>query len=462
MERTDVVVVGAGLAGLSAARTLVNAGKDVVVLEARDRVGGRTHSVRENGVLIEHGGQWVGPAQTRVLELIEEFGLETFRTYVDGDNLQCTAEGMGRFAGAIPTGDPEEAADVVDAMLELTLAALEVDPAAPWEHPRAEALDATTVETWIGGCECGEGAKDWLRMIVRVLFPAEPGEISMLHALFYIASAGSLERMVGTINAAQETRLVQGTQALSLRLAEIVGAGAVRLNSPVHRVDHGESGVVVHHENGRVQARRVIVALPPVLAGRIRYSPPLPGFRDQLTQRSFMGAIIKTSVVYETPFWREDGLSGQVLSQRGITQVVFDNTGPGDPHGVLLAFIDSHQARWASLRAPEERKAAVLECLAGYFGERALEPIAYHEKSWIDDEWSRGCYVGIMAPGTWTGLGRALREPIGPIHWAGTETAVVWNGYLEGAIRSGEDAAGAVLAGLGPVHGTRERAATDV
>lgn len=453
MDETAVVVVGAGLAGLSAARRLVAGGRETAVLEARDRVGGRTCSVLADGVMIEHGGQWVGPTQTRVLELISELGLDTFTTYTGGDNLQLAGNGVERFTGAIPTGDPAEAADVMEAMVDLTLAALEVDPAAPWDHPRAAELDSMTLESWITARECGDGAKGWLRTVSRVLFPAEPGEISLLHALFYVASAGSLERMLATVNGAQETRLVAGAQALSEGLARLIGSDSsgqprVRLNSPVHRIDHTADGVLVHHENGQVRASRVIVALPPPLAGRIRYSPPLPGFRDQLTQRSFMGAIIKTSIVYQTPFWRDSGLSGQVAARSGIVQVTFDNTHPGSPHGVLLAFIDSHEARKASLLTPQARRAAVLECLAGYFGPQAADPLAYHEKSWLDEEWSRGCYTAIMGPGTWTGLGPALRAPISPVHWAGTETATVWSGYMDGAIRSGEDAAAAVLAEL--------------
>lgn len=448
MEQADVVVVGAGLSGLSAARAVVEAGRKAVVLEARDRVGGRTWSVVEDGVVIDHGGQWAGPGQTRVLELIEEFGLETFTTYVDGENLQVDTEGnRTRFAGAIPTSDPVEAADLVDAMVELTVTALEVDPARPWEHPRAALLDGMTLESWIAGRDWCEGAKGWLRMIARVLFPAEPGEISLLHALFYIASAGSLEKMIATVGGAQETRLADGAQAISLRLAGLLG-DRIRHGCPVHRVDHTPDGVVVHHEGGSVAARRLIMAIPPTLAGRVRYAPALPGFRDQLTQRSFMGSVIKTHLVYDTPFWRDDNLSGQVLSQTGIVQVTFDNTHPRSPHGVLLAFIDSHQARRASLLTRQDRRAAVLECVAGYLGPRALEPLAYHETSWMDEEWSRGAYVGVMGPGTWTGLGPALRAPIGPIHWAGTETALVWNGYMEGAIRSGEAAAAAVLADL--------------
>ena len=446
--RADVVVVGAGLAGLTAARSLLDAGVDVLVLEARDRVGGRTHSVEEtDGLVIEYGGQWVGPTQDRALALIAELGLETFVQYSDGDNLQVTGATALRYQGAIPTGDPVQAADLVDAMVELTTTCMQIDPARPWEHPLAAALDATTLESWIVAQPYGEGAKQWIRTLSRAVFPAEPGEISLLHALFYLRSGGGVEKMIGTINSAQETRISAGAQQLSLGLAEVLG-DRVRLSSPVTRIDHDEDGVLVHHDRGTTRARRAIVAIPPVLAGRIRYSPPMPGMRDQLTQRSFMGSVLKVHVVYDRPFWREAGLSGHVTSDVGLVHVTFDQSHPDRPEGVLVGFIDSHLGRTAAQMDPADRRAAVVEDLARIFGDGAAHPVGYYERSWMDEEYSRGCYVGMLTPGTWSTLGPALREPVGPIHWAGTETAVIWNGYMDGAIRSGEDAADAVLAGL--------------
>jgi monoamine oxidase len=437
-QTAEVVIVGAGLAGLSAARRLHEFGVDVVVLEARDRVGGRTLSVVEDdGRLVEYGGQWVGPTQDRVLALIAELGLDTFVQYADGDNLQVSDGDQLRYHGAIPTGDAVQAADLMDAMVELTSAAMELDPQRPWTHARA-------------------GAKQWLRTLTRVLFPAEPGEISLLHALFYIRSGGGLEKMIGTINSAQERRITHGAQRLSEGLAGMLG-NRVRLGCPVSRIDHHSDGVVVHHDGGVVRARRAIVAIPPALAGRIRYSPAMPGFRDQLTQRSFMGSSIKVTLVYDRPFWRDAGLSGQMTTDDGLVQLTFDQTHPLREEGVLVAFVDSAAARKAVRMTADERRATVLDDLSRVFGDQACHPIAYYEKAWLDDEWSRGCYVGIMSPGTWSTLGEALTEPVGPIHWAGTETASVWNGYMDGAIRSGEDAATAVVADLAAATGSAAR-----
>lgn len=448
METVDVVVIGAGLAGLSAARDLLNMGLDVVVLEARDRVGGRTFTLTEaDGVVVEHGGQWVGPTQDRALALIEEFGLETFTQFSDGENLQYSQGKHLRYHGAIPTGDPLQAADLVDAMVELTSKAMEIDPECPWEHPLASVLDGMTVETWISAQPYCESAKEWIRTLCRALFPAEPGEISLLHALFYFRSGGGVEKMIGTINSAQETRVTLGAQMLSKKLAEIVGDRLV-LEAPVMRIDHDVAGATIHHEKGIISAKRVIVAIPLVLAGRIRYSPPMSGVRDQLTQRSFMGSVLKIHVVYETPFWRKDGLSGHVTSDCGMVQITFDQCHPDHPEGVIVGFMDSHLGRVATQMTHEERKAVVIEDLVRLLGEEARNPKAYYEKAWIDEEFSRGAYVGMMTPGTWSTLGPQLREPVGVIHWAGTETAKIWNGYMDGAIRSGEDAAHSVLSSL--------------
>jgi monoamine oxidase len=174
----------------------------------------------------------------------------------------------------------------------------------------------------------------------------------------------------------------------------------------------------------------------------------MSGVRDQLTQRSFMGSVLKVHVVYSSPFWRESGLSGHITSDTGKVQITFDQSHPDRSEGVIVGFMDSHLGRIATQMSYEDRKAEVITDLVRLLGEQAANPIAYYEKAWIDEEYSRGAYVGMMTPGTWSTLGPLLREPVGVIHWAGTETAIIWNGYMDGAIRSGEDAAIQVLSSL--------------
>jgi monoamine oxidase len=210
----------------------------------------------------------------------------------------------------------------------------------------------------------------------------------------------------------------------------------------VRTIRHDADGVEVDG----IRAGHVVVAVPPVLAGRIAYDPPLPAARDQLTQRMPMGAVIKCMAIYEEPFWRADGLSGQATSMPGPAQVVFDNTPPGGTPGVLLGFLEGTDARRLGAEPEAMRRAAVTGNFARLFGDRATRPADYVERDWSTDVWSRGCYAGVFGPGAWTEYGRALRPPVGRIHWAGTETATRWMGYFDGAIQSGARAAGEVLA----------------
>ncbi len=461
-ERADVVVVGAGLAGLAAARALRAKGAEVVVLEARDRVGGRTlnESISDvpggDGKIVEIGGQWVGPTQNRVLALIEELGLETFQTYDEGRNLFERKGTLSSYKGTIPKMNPLALAETGAVMARLNRMAGQIDPEQPWAAPKAAGWDAQTFATWMGRHIRTGGARDLMRLGTWAVWAAEPEDISLLHFLFYTRSAGSLEALFDTIGGAQDSRVVGGTQLVSLRMAEELGysddGGSVVLSAPVTRIEHGEDGVVVHSPQGEVRAGRAIVAMPPTLTARISYDPPLPAIRDGIAQRMAQGAVVKCMAIYERPWWREEGLSGQATSADGPVSVTYDNSPPDGSPGVLLAFLEANAARAAAAMSQEERRTSVLDCLCRFFGERAVEPVRYIDKAWANDEWARGCYGGFLPPGAWREVGRALREPVGPIHWAGAETGTVWNGYMDGAISSGEHAAAEALAAAGEVR----------
>lgn len=447
-RRADVVVVGAGLAGLAAARTLKAHGREVVVLEARDRVGGRTlNEPIGDGKVVEIGAQWVGPTQDRVLALIGELGLETFPTYAAGENLFERAGRLGRYSGTIPHVNPVGLAEVGLAIKRLNSMAARVPPAAPWRAPKAGRWDSETFATWMCRNVRTRVAREIMRLAIIGVWAAEPGDVSLLHVLFYIRSAGSLELLIDTEGGAQQDRVVGGSQLISLRMADALGA-ELELSSPVRAIHHRETGVTVVSERLTVDARRAIVAVPPTLAGRIAYDPPLPALRDGLSQRMAQGSVVKCMAVYERPFWRERGLSGAVTSVSGPVSVGFDNSPPDGMPGVLLGFLEGRAAREAADLPQAERRRMVADCFGRLFGPQGANPIDYVDRAWGADEWSRGCYGGFMPPGAWTDYGPALREPVGPIHWAGAETALVWNGYMDGAVGSGQDAASAVLAAM--------------
>jgi monoamine oxidase len=316
---------------------------------------------------------------------------------------------------------------------------------APWTADRAAEWDAQTFASWIRKNAMTRGARELLTLYSEAVFAADPADLSLLHALFYTHSGNGVDVLAGTRDGAQQDRFVDGAHATALGLAAHLG-DRVRLAQPVRRIDRSEVAVAVLTDGLLVTARRVVVAVPPPLAARLRYEPALPAARDQLTQRLPMGAVIKCHAVYERPFWRDDGLSGQATTDVGPVKITFDNSPPSGAPGVLLAFVEGANARLLSRLDADDRRREVLASLAALFGPAAGQPLEYLERDWSNEEWTRGCYAALFTPGTWTQLGPALREPVGRIHWAGTETATVWCGYMDGAVQSGERVAAEILA----------------
>ena len=444
-READAVVVGAGFAGLTAARVLAAAGWEPLVLEARDRVGGRV--VNEpigDGKVVELGGQWIGPTQHRLAALAREVGVETFPTHAVGASLFEHGRKVSRYNGTIPKANPVVLADVGQALARLNRMAAKVPVEAPWRAPKAAGWDSMTFATWLARNVRTRLGREMVAMAIEGVWAADPADPSLLHVLFYIASAGSLETLLEAAGGAQDARFVGGSQLVALRMAEELGDRIV-LGTPVRSITRAGDGVIVSAGSLSVKAHRVIVAIPPTLAGRIVYAPALPADRDGLTQRFAQGSVVKCMAIYDEPFWRADGLSGQAASVTGPAKVIFDNSPPDGSPGVLLAFFEGREARRAASLSIDERQALVTGVLARLFGPRAARPERYVDKAWANDEWSRGCYGGYLPPGGWTDFGHTLRAPIGPIHWAGAETASVWNGYIDGAVSSGERAAGEVL-----------------
>jgi monoamine oxidase len=444
-NQSNVVVVGAGIAGLTAARRISAAGRSVVVLEARDRVGGRTlNHTFADGTIVELGGQWVGPTQDRVLALLRELNIATFPTYDSGRSQVILATGAPAKVSNPKTFGlpPHVLAEVGLAQRRLEKMARTIPLDAPWTAPKALAWDGQTAESWIVRNLRTELGRSFWRAVVGAVFSCEARDVSFLHFLFYCHSGGLWDRLLGTGGGAQQDRVVGGSQVLCQRMAESLD---VRLSTPVRCVTHSDTGVSVEAEGARWSAKQLIVAIPPHLIGRIDWQPGLGGIREQLSQNMPMGSVIKCQVQYSRAFWKDNDWSGQALSVVDPVSVIFDNSPPDGSCGVLLAFIEgkaSHELRALSV---EQRRDAVTKQLAKFFGPQARSPIDYAERDWAEETWTGGCYGGRMTPGVWTSLGHALRTPIGSIHWAGTETSDVWNGYFDGAVRSGERAAHEVL-----------------
>lgn len=430
VREVDVAVVGAGLAGLTAARELRRHKVRVCVIEARDRVGGRTlDRAIGGGHVVEGGGQWVGPTQTAVLGLAKELGVETFKTHTKGKTV--VAAGGGRFAVAAGEGGSRDLRRVTGMLGAM---ANEVPLAAPWSARRAKEWDATTVADWLKANTTSAETRDELGLEVETAL-GPPAGTSLLWFLFYVHSAGGLRAL--NVDA-QEQRFKGGPQSLSTKLAADLGDDLI-LSSPVSKIDHGGDAAVVESKLVRAKAKRVVVAMMPADTRRIAFTPELPPARTGLVRRWVGEPGFKVNVVYPRPFWRDAGLSGRAISDRGPVGVTFDNSPPDGSKGVVVAFLDPKKAA----RDGPARQTAVLADLVALFGKEAGKPTDYIETDWAGETWTAGC-VSPLPPGVLTEFGVALRVPTGKVHWAGTETSDVWCGYMDGAVRSGVRVAGEV------------------
>lgn len=446
MRELDVVVVGAGLSGLRAAERLCEAGRSVLVLEARDRVGGRLLSERIGEAVFDRGGQWIGRGQHRVAALASALGLATFPTHHAGRKVLWAGGKMRSYEGTIPRLDPLSLLELSRTLSKVDRLRRFVSLRRPDEGLHAARFDAQTVASWQDENIRSPAVRGVMSAAIRVVFGLEPTELSLLTFLFYTQGAGGLMPLVEIEGGSQERRFVGGAQGLALGLAARLG-DAVRLSTPVRAIEVRPDAVEVHHRGGSVRARRAIVAAPPALVRRIQFTPELPLPRRRTLDRSPTGATTKHILLYERAFWRDEGLSGEVVCDEGPFSVVFDNTSAEGEQPSLLAFSVGQPARELSILPVEERQRRVREQLGRCLGPRAAAPIQHVEHDWALEPWSRGCPVGLAVTGTLSDRGDGLREPFGRLHWAGTETASEHHGFMEGALEAAERAVREVLAG---------------
>jgi monoamine oxidase len=458
-REVDVAIIGGGLSGLSTAKDLAAANKSFIILEARDRVGGRVLNANILGKGVQElGGEYVGPTQNRVLALAAKLGLPTYKTYIAGNSTfyrNGTVRHYRDNLGGIPPVGMDSLVELANFMVDINTLASKVDLESPWNTPNATALDSMTLETYVNARLSTSDSRALLDVAIPAILSTELNEPSLLYSLWCIAAAGdetgpgTINRLIGVDGGAQDSRVHGGTQLLATLLAERLGSENIHLNTPVRKVQLKKSHYLVSSDEFTVSARHVVLAMSPPLINRITFDPPLPANRDQLNQRMPMGALGKAIAIFPDAWWRDEGLNGAGVSDTGAIRVTYDNSPADGSFGAIMGFIEADEMRKLDSASEDEVKRQVKQSFANLFGSRVETATDVLVQRWDLEEFSRGGPSAFMPPGVLTQYGSYLRAPVGRIHFAGTETSLRWIGYIDGAISSGERVAREILGRIG-------------
>ncbi|MBE0011684.1 NAD(P)/FAD-dependent oxidoreductase [Arthrobacter sp. AET 35A] len=442
----DVIIIGAGISGSTAAKALHDQGRSVLIVEANDRIGGRTWTEQEGtpGGPIDYGGMFIGETHTHLIELGTSLGLEMTPSGKPGDDTYVVG---GKVLRA-PDDQLDPGLPFVPEFLSSLKALDELADSVgwdqPWASPNAAALDSKTVATWLAETIESEEVRRLHTIIVNTLLGADPYEVSLLYWAYYVSECEGIQSLMGTRDGAQWAWWFGGAAQVSWRIADAIGRDKFLLEWPVDRIEQDESGVTLFSGPRSLRARHIVIAMSPLAANQIRFEPALPTSRAQLQARAPMGRYYKVQARYPSSFWVEQGYSGALLDTEEVGVFLLDGTKPTDTLATLIGFIGgSNYDRWAA-HTPQERERAFLDLLVKAFGPQAADPSYFHETDWTQQEWAKGGPVTYMPPGVLANFGAALRDPVGKVHFAGTEASFQWSGYMEGGVRAGQKAAAAI------------------
>ncbi|MEI8301106.1 MAG: FAD-dependent oxidoreductase [Chlamydiota bacterium] len=445
----DVIVIGGGYTGLNCCLTLQKNHAKFLLLEASDRLGGRAFDkLIHKNFRLELGGQYIAPVQKRVTQMVEELGLQTYQAWGRGDNFlfyedkiaryQSTpAECLGKLLdNSVVQMEMEKALELLGKMYK------EVDGKAPWECKNSHAWDGMTFQTWLDTHLTTFAAKHFFRLMTNQGFSVEPEQISLLQMLWFFKTSHGLPPWA--LGGAQANRVDGGTGLVAEKMGQKLQEH-IKYNERVIKITQDHTGSKVYTEKNIYQAKSVVVCVPPQLILSIHFDPPLPSDLHRSFASLQTGNAMKVQAVYEKPFWREQNFSGNGISYNGVPSFTYDNSGKEGSPGVLLGFLTAGYATKWNLQPKEERKQAVLSTWASVFGSEVFSLVEYIEYNWLEDPNIRGGHGCHYPPGVWKELGSLLgKEPMpyfGHITFAASDLAKDWNGYLEGGLYAGEQAA---------------------